>query len=120
MNGHSQGQAKVSPTPAKYVSAASLTPSVSAHLVARLLGCLITLKGRGSTRLKRNTRPQWQHQSRRIHTAAAAMDGKGAAATAATNSKALLRQRHPQLLLITEQPSEEREFHTGPQWEDSS
>lgn len=35
MNGHSRGQAKVSPTPAKCVSAASLTPSVSAHSAAR-------------------------------------------------------------------------------------
>lgn len=76
--------------------------------------------GRGSTRRRRNVRPSWWPRSRRIHTAAAAMDGKGAAATAAANSKASLRQRRPQLLLITEQPSEEREFPTGPQWEDSS
>ncbi|MCD9639004.1 hypothetical protein HAX54_023241 [Datura stramonium] len=36
----------------------------------------------------------------------------------ATRSKVSLRQRPLQLLLITEQPSEEREFHIEPQWED--
>lgn len=120
MNGHSQGLEKVSPTLAKYASAASLIPSVSAHSVARLLGRRVISKGRGSTRRRRNIQLLWRRQSRRIHTAAAAMYGKGAVATTATNTKASHRQLHPQLLLITEQPSEGREFPTGPQWEDSS
>lgn len=86
----------------------------------RLLGRRVISKGRGSTRRRRNIQLLWRRQSLRIHTAAAAMDGKGAVATTATNIKASHRQRRPQLLLITEQPREGREFPTGPQWEDSS
>uniref|UniRef100_M1BII7 Zinc-binding protein n=1 Tax=Solanum tuberosum TaxID=4113 RepID=M1BII7_SOLTU len=35
-----------------------------------------------------------------------------------TRCKVLFRQRPLQLLLITERPNEEKEFHIDPQWED--
>ncbi|KAG4399626.1 hypothetical protein GLYMA_08G271402v4 [Glycine max] len=100
MRGLSQGLVKVSPTLVKSASAAFLIPSDSVLLVARLLG----LQG---TSRRRKSQRQWDQTQRILRTAATAAMGRRTASH---------RPHRLQLLLITERPREEREFHTVPQW----
>lgn len=58
---------------------------------------------------RRGTRLQWR-QTRRTHTVVAAMEERRA------RFEASLPQHHPQLRLITERQSEEREFPIVHQW----
>lgn len=68
------------------------------------------------SRRKRSIQQEWD-QILRIHTVATVAIAFNTI-TRTLKSKASHHQHHHQLQLITEQPREEREYHTEPQWED--
>ena len=125
MKGHNLGLVKVSLTLVMFVSAAFLIPSVSVLLVVRLLGLQRIIRKR------RNYDGRWDRIPR-TRVAQAALPPQAAAMFATTTttmvemrlwratttttkgSKVLLPQHHPQLLLISGQPREERGFHIEP------
>lgn len=89
------------------------------HLMYRLLAHQrISRRGRSIRRRRRGVRYRRRYRIPRNLTVAAA--DTVAVTRVPTEFRALLHQRLPQLQLVTEQPNEEREYPTEPQWVDWS